>query len=247
MPFWCSGFVCWLFFFPFLSFFFFFTRLDNLNFLSLFVTYSRLVSTASCLSCTDNCRSECSTPGGLSWERDRGEGSPSSICWSYFYLYLCKFRPNSHTQNRYLQKLLWTTKRINILWLKKRLEKKTHTQEVNGKNFILFVYWDFCWGGFFGVCLFVFPLMDPRFHYFKNYCLVAMENENLRSMQCLFKKKVQTDPFKTLDNFGSVTWHLREHVFTDEWPCSCPQPAGTMLSHPWHVLECAPQLFSIRS
>jgi len=64
-------------------------------------------------------------------------------------------------------------------------------------------------------------------------------------LNCLFKGKVQADPLKTLDNFGSVTRHLRESVFA-EWPCGCPQPAGTMLSHPWRVLVCAPQLFSIR-
>lgn len=59
-----------------------------------------------------------------------------------------------------------------------------------------------------------------------------------RVLEGLFREKVQADSLKTLDNCGSVTWYLRESVFTDEWPCGCPQPAGTMLSHPWHVLVC---------
>lgn len=97
------------------------------------------------------------------------------------------------------------------------------------------------------VNFFFFFKCQLSFLYFKNYYIVGLENENLWDLVCLFKEKIQAVPFKPLDSFGSVTCCLRECMLTDERPCGCPQPAGTMLPHPWHVAECAPQLFSISS
>lgn len=50
------------------------------------------------------------------------------------------------------------------------------------------------------------------FLYFKNYYIVALENENLWDLDCLFKENIQAVPFKPLDSFGSVTCCFRESV-----------------------------------
>lgn len=117
---------------------------------------------------------------------------------------------HSHTQNsrflcptEFLQNMLQITEAAKTVGL----ERKTGRKDPPCKSSI-------CIEGIVSICLF-FPNIS-EYTLFQNYCIVTPANENLWDLDCLFKEKVQADPLKTLDNFGSVICRLRESVFTDE-------------------------------
>lgn len=90
-----------------------------------------------------------------------------------------------------MQNLLQTTDAANIFGLEKETEGKNPLSM--SEHCTLFIFY------FFQTAL--------RFHFFKNYCIAALEYENLGILfefECLFREKVQADSLKTLDNFGSV-------------------------------------------